>query len=78
MPFQQRTHTKETKIKPPKFELEDVEDCYTYYVSILGISEELFWYADYSFVLGVVENKAAYNGWLNYVTDRERGSHKKG
>ena len=72
MPFQQRTHSKEKKIKPPKFAIEDVEDAYTYYVLILEIPEDVFWYADYSFLLGVVENKVAYDGWLNYVVDRER------
>lgn len=75
-----RTHAKKAKIKPPSFELEDVEDFYTYYVLILEIPEDIFWYADYSFLLGVVENKSAYDGWVNYVTGRERekkqSSHK--
>lgn len=56
----------------PEFELEDIEDCYTYYVLILGIPESIFWYADLSFLLGVVENKSAYDGWLNHVLQRER------
>ena len=77
MPFIQRTHKKESKIKPPKFELEDIEDYYTYYVLILEIPESIFWYADYSFLLGVVENKTAYDGWLNYVLERERNKNKK-
>ena len=55
----------------PKIVLEDVEDCYTYYVTILGISEDLFWNADYSFVLGVVENKIAYDKWYSYMVERE-------
>ena len=71
-----RTHSKGGKIKPPPFELEDVEDYYTYYVLILEIPENIFWYADYSFLLGVVENKTAYDGWLNYVLDRERKNRK--
>lgn len=52
--------------------LEDVEDYYTYYVLILEIPEDIFWHADYAFLLGVVENKTAYDGWLNYVLERER------
>lgn len=56
----------------PEFKLEDVEDYYTYYVLILEIPEDIFWFADYKFLLGVVENKTAYDGWLNYVIDRER------
>jgi hypothetical protein len=71
-----RTRKREPKIKPPKFELQDVEDYYTYYVLILEIPESIFWYADYSFVLGVVENKTAYDGWLNYVIERERERRK--
>ena len=67
-----RTHARKQKIKPPKFVLEDIEDYYTYYVLILGIPEDIFWYADYAFLLGVVENKAAYDGWLNYEINREK------
>lgn len=72
MPFIKRTRKREQRIKPPKFELEDVEDYYTYYVLILEIPEDIFWYADYSFLLGVVENKTAYDGWLNCAIERER------
>lgn len=56
----------------PDFILEDVEDYYTYYVLILKIPEDIFWYADISFLLGVVENKTAYDGWLDYVLKRDR------
>lgn len=72
-----RTRERKRSIRPPKFELEDVEDYYTYYVLILEIPEELFWYADYSFVLGVVENKSAYDGWLNYTIDQEQDKLKR-
>lgn len=67
-----RTHARKSKIKPPKFVLEDIEDYYTYYVLILGIPEDIFWYADYAFVLGVVENKSAYDAWLNYELNKEK------
>jgi hypothetical protein len=46
-------------------------------VLILNIPEDVFWYADYSFLLGVVENKSAYDGWLNYVTEREQKKRRK-
>jgi hypothetical protein len=38
---------------------------------ILGVSEDIFWYADVSFVEAVVKNKAAYDGWEGYVRERE-------
>jgi len=52
--------------------LEDVADYYVYYVLILEIPEDLFWYADYSFLLSVVEDKVAYDGWLNSAIEKER------
>lgn len=50
----------------PEFKLEDLEDYYTYYVLILGISEDVFWNCDISFILSVVENKSAFDGFINY------------
>lgn len=55
-----------SRIKMPKFQLEDIEDMYTYYVVILKISEDVFWNADFSFLLSVVENKMAYDGFIQY------------
>lgn len=54
-----------------------MEDAYTYYVLLLGIPEELFWNADMSFLLGVVEDKAAYDGWSNYVARRKRDEARR-
>lgn len=51
--------------------MEEIEDYYTYYVEILGISENLFWNADLSFVKTVADNKSAYDGWINYVREKE-------
>ncbi|WP_050638478.1 hypothetical protein [Candidatus Stoquefichus sp. SB1] len=56
----------------PKFELEDIEDYYTYYVQILGISEECFWNMDISFVMSVAENKSAYDSYITYHTNKLR------
>lgn len=52
--------------------MEGVEDYYTYYVQILEVNEELFWYADISFVMGIVENKNAYDKWLDYKIEEAR------
>ena len=70
-PFLDRTHSGGSSIKPPSFELEDIDDIYTLYVLIVGVPEDVFWHADVSFVEGVVANKSAYDGWLSYATERE-------
>ena len=51
--------------------MEDVEDYYTYYVIILGVSEDLFWNVDLSFLITVLENKLAYDDYINYVKEVE-------
>lgn len=72
-----RTHKREQTLKPPRFDLEDVEDYYTFYVLILGIPEDIFWYADTAFVSAVADNKSAYDGWLSYAQERESKKHRK-
>ena len=57
--------------------LEDVADYYTYMVLILGISENLFWEADISFVLSVLENKTAYDNYISYVKEKEYEKARK-
>ena len=54
----------------PRFELYWIEDYYTYYVCILGISEELFWDADITFIENVALNRAAFDRFINYMHDR--------
>lgn len=66
-----RTHGGEQQIKPPRFELEDIEDYYTFYVMILGVSEDVFWHADISFIQAITENKRAFDAWLAYARERE-------
>lgn len=55
---------KNPKIRVPEFDLDEPDDYYTFYVAILGISEDLFWFADWSFVVDVAENKQAWDAWL--------------
>lgn len=43
---------------------------------LLEVPEDVFWYADVSFVEAVVDNKSAYDGWVNYVMDKERQKQK--
>ena len=54
----------------PKFKLEDIEDYYTYYVVLIGISEDLFWNSDISSVGMVADNKTAYENWLAAVREK--------
>lgn len=58
-------------MKTPKLVFEDIEDYYTYYVLILGMSEDLFWNVDLSFLIGVLNNKIAYDGYMNYLKEVE-------
>lgn len=53
------------KVKVPEFKLEDVEDYYSYYVLVLGISEDLFWNIDLSFLISVSVNKSAYDSFIS-------------
>ena len=47
--------------------IETIEDCYTYYVLILKMSENLFWNADVSFLMTVYENMSAYDDYVAYT-----------
>lgn len=64
-------------IKVPEFDLVDPDDYYTYYVMILGISEDLFLHADFSFVRAVADSKGAYDAWLSgereHLAEKTRG-----
>ena len=51
--------------------MEDIADFYTYYVIILGVSEDLFWNVDISFLVDVLENKLAYDDYISYVREKE-------
>lgn len=57
--------------------MEDVEDYYTYYVIILGMTEDLFWNVDLSFLLGVLGNKLAYDDYINYIKEVELETMQK-
>lgn len=63
--FKRRARKGGSGLRVPDFELADVEDRYAYYVMILGIPEDLFWYADVAFVEAVAADKGAYDEWLS-------------
>ncbi|MCI6239464.1 MAG: hypothetical protein MR638_10545 [Lachnospiraceae bacterium] len=56
----------------PQFTLETIEDHYTYYVQLMGIPEDVFWHAPFSFLERIVENKTAYDAWHASVLQYER------
>lgn len=72
-----KTKRKRSKSKTPKIVMEDVEDYYTYYVIILGMTEDLFWNVDLSFLLGVLANKLAYDDYINYIKEMELEAMQK-
>lgn len=53
----------------PKFKMEDIEDIYTYYVMILGMSEDMFWNYDISTVRWIAKDKTAYEGYMAAVRE---------
>ena len=57
--------------------MDEPEDYYVFYVMILGISEDLFWFADWSFVGCVADNKNAYDAWLGHERKRVIEKEKK-
>lgn len=67
--FSRKMSGKGGKQTIPKFELEDVEDFYSYFVLISKISENLFWNADYAFLLSVLENKTTFDEYMNKVRE---------
>lgn len=50
---------------PKKMELNDVSDYYSFYVSIMEVSEDVFWNCDIGFVLAAANNKSAFDKWKN-------------
>ena len=57
--------------------MEDIEDYYTYYVMILGISEDVFWHSDMQFLFSVAENNSAYENWINWAREEMMKDGKK-
>ena len=72
--FGKRARKTKQEIRVPSFELLEPDDYYAYYVMILGISEDLFFHADFSFVRAVADSKGAYDAWLS--GERERLAEK--
>lgn len=70
-PFKSKTKKIDNQYKIPNFKLEDIEDYYTYYVLIFDISEDVFWNCDYSFILSILANKKAFEGYMDYIKYKE-------
>lgn len=49
-----------------------MEDLYTYFVEIFHISEELFWYSEWSVLQTILENKLAVDEWKAFVDEKMR------
>ena len=70
--FERRARSSNSSIRLPRFELETPVDYYVYLVVICGISEDLFWEADYSFLWDVACSKGAFDSWLAGEHERRR------
>lgn len=75
--FLDRTKRSEDAIAIPKFPLEDIEDAFAYYVGIRGMSEELFWGADISFLREAADNIDAFENWKSYATTRAMSAKRR-
>lgn len=53
-------------MKLPRYHLETIEDYYSYYVLIIGMSEDVFWDFPLSSVRTMAQNKIAYDNWIAY------------
>ena len=60
----------------PDVELNDVSDYYAMYVSIGGMSEDVFWNCDIGFVKTAAANKQAYDKWLNRQLEQKNKRRK--
>lgn len=40
-------------------------------VLILGMSEDIFWNMDYSSLISILDNKIAYDNYIDYVKQKE-------
>ena len=73
--FIAKTQKPKRCFRVPRFELETIEDAYTFYVLILGLSEVLFWTAPISTLRTVADDKTAYDGWRS--SEQERLSNQR-
>lgn len=70
--FERRARSSSGAIRLPKLKLEAPDDYYVYMVVICGISEDLFWNADFSLLWDVARAKCAFDSWLAGEHDRRR------
>ena len=70
--FERRTRSSNSGIRLPRFELETPVDYYVYLVVICGVSEDLFWDADFSLLWDAARSKGAFDAWLSGEHERRR------
>lgn len=61
----------------PDIDFQDVSDCYSYYVGIMGVSEDVFWHCDIGFVRTVAINKQAFEKWHHHQIKLRDKNHGK-
>lgn len=70
--FERRARGSSSSIRLPRLELETPDDYYVYMVVICGVSEKLFWNADFSLLWDVARTKGAFDSWLAGEHERRR------
>ena len=70
--FERRARGSSSSIRLPRLKLESPDDYYVYMVVICGISENLFWNADFSLLWDVARSKGAFDSWLAGEHERRR------
>jgi len=58
-------------------DMTDVSDYYTMYVSIQGVSEDVFWFRDIGFVKQVAANKHSFDKWLRWQSEKRARENAK-
>lgn len=54
----------------PKIIIEDIADLYSYYVFLIGVSEQSFWNMELPLLEKVASNKGAIDCWINSPKER--------
>ena len=58
--------------------MREVSDYYTMYVDIFGVSEDVFWFSDISFVKTTAANRQAFDRWMRRQKELVEKERRRG